>query len=133
MTTPIELGELFLQVSRRLRRHHQSLSLAPHHFRALHVIAAGPLRPARLAERLSVTPRAVTDVVDVLVTEQLITTGPDPSDRRAKILTATDRGRARLDRVRAERAQLAAEQFSRLSAAEQAQLAALLAKVLDDA
>lgn len=131
MTNPTELGELFLQVSRQLRRHHRVLSIAPHQFRALHVIAREPIRPARLAEHLAITPRAVTDVVDTLVTEKLITTGPDPTDRRAKILTITDRGRDRLDRVREERLRIASEMFSRLSANEQAKLSELLVKVLD--
>lgn len=131
MTSPSELGELFLQVSRRLRHHQRTLSLAPHQGRALRIIAAEPIRPARLAETLRITPRAVTDVVDTLIAEQLVTVGADPADRRAKIITITDHGRERLERARAERREIAAEFFQGLSPADRAQLAELLQRLLE--
>ena len=132
MTTPTELGELFLQVGRQLRRQQQDLSLPPHQFRALRLIAAGPLRPARLAEKLCITPRAVTDVVDVLIAEGLVSSTADPTDRRAKVLDVTDEGRERLERLVSERKEVAARQFARLDDEDQNHLAKLLRTLLED-
>ena len=125
-----ELGDLVAQLSRLLRRKNRNLGIAPHHFRALRLIAMEPVRPARLAEELNITPRAVTDVIDALTESGLVHSDPDPSDRRAKIVSITQAGEQRLLLARQQRDEMAHELFAHLSSAEKEQLAELLRRVV---
>lgn len=131
--TTAELGELVSQVARLLRHRNRSLGIAPHHFRALRIISREPIRPARLAEQLAITPRAVTDVVDALLDATLISAQPDPSDRRAKIVSITPAGEEKLRAARRQRDAMATELFGSLGDTERSQLADLLGEVLDRA
>ena len=54
----------------------------------------GPCTQATLAADLHVTPRTVTALVDGLVATGFVTREPHPSDRRATLVTFTERGRA---------------------------------------
>jgi DNA-binding MarR family transcriptional regulator len=54
----------------------------------------GPCTQATLAADLGVTPRAITALVDGLVVTGFVTREPHPSDRRATLVTFTERGRA---------------------------------------
>src|SRR5690606_15565677 len=107
--------------------------LAPHQARALRTIAGeGPLRPGALAERLRVAPRSVTEVVDALVERQLVDREPDPSDRRATILSLTDAGRDLVHEISAlRRAHTTAVFDEVLTPQEQASLASLLGRLAD--
>lgn len=107
--------------------------LAPHHARALRVIAAdGPLRPGLLADRLRIAPRSGTEVVDALVERGLVQRDPDPDDRRALTLTVTDAGAELVGEITAIRRAHTAEVFdAALSPAEQQTLAALLTALVD--
>jgi len=51
----------------------------------------------------------VVRVVDLLVADGLITRAGDPGDRRAKILSLTDAGRARVEEIEAILTRLRAE------------------------
>ncbi|QPK78985.1 winged helix-turn-helix transcriptional regulator [Corynebacterium lizhenjunii] len=134
-TAPLsaELGELTVRVSHILRRRSRQLPLAPHQHRALGVISHGPLRPGQLADALRITPRAATAVVDALVAENLVATGPDPQDRRAKVVSITAAGRKYLAATRAKRAEISQELFGALSPREQQELARLLRHIIADA
>ena len=126
-----ELVEKIFAVSKLIRQASRDLPIPPHHLRGLRIIATEPIRPARLAERLHITPRAVTDVVDALVAADFITVGDDPTDRRAKVLTITSGGEEVVhtaQRVREEKAQAL---FSQLSPQQQRDLNFLLAQILD--
>lgn len=122
--TGAELAELITATARSLR--YRSSRLPPHQHRALRVIAREPIRPARLADRLHITPRAVTDVVDALVDQGLIETSPDPDDRRAKILTITDAGKQLASELNAKRAEVAEEFFSDMPSGDRERLAEIL-------
>ncbi len=65
----------------------------PHGYvlRALH---ERPLALTALAELLDVSKQAAAQVVDEMVDLGLVDRSPDPSDRRAKLLSLTGRGRA---------------------------------------
>ena len=132
-----ELETALLAVARGLRRGWAAAiahtGLAPHQARALRVIAkAGPIRPGLLAERLRITPRSVTEVVDVLVERDLISRLPDPTDRRAMTLELTEEGRALVAEITALRSAHTATVFdAELSAREQASLAYLLGRLAD--
>lgn len=52
----------------------------------------GPCTQATLAADLHVTPRSITAVVDGLVAAGFVTRQPHPSDRRAALVTFTERG-----------------------------------------
>ena len=53
----------------------------------------GPCTQATLAADLHVTPRAITALVDGLAASGFVTREPHPSDRRATLVTFTERGR----------------------------------------
>jgi DNA-binding MarR family transcriptional regulator len=55
-----------------------------------------------LAEGSSVTPRTMTDVVDVLERDGLVKRVPDPSDRRSILAVLTEEGLARVNLIRQE-------------------------------
>jgi DNA-binding MarR family transcriptional regulator len=54
----------------------------------------GPCTQATLAADLHVTPRTVTALVDGLADTGFVTREPHPTDRRATLVTFTERGRA---------------------------------------
>ena len=54
----------------------------------------GPCTQAVLAADMHVTPRTVTALVDALVDTGFVTREPHPSDRRATLVTFTERGHA---------------------------------------
>ncbi|WP_216896947.1 MarR family winged helix-turn-helix transcriptional regulator [Nocardia alni] len=56
----------------------------------------GPLRAGEVAERLDALPSSITRHVRVLADAGLVLTEPDPADRRAVLVTATETGRAEL-------------------------------------
>jgi DNA-binding MarR family transcriptional regulator len=56
----------------------------------------GPLRAGEVAERLDALPSSITRHIRALAEAELVTTEPDPADRRAVLLMATDAGRAEL-------------------------------------
>ncbi|HEU4540080.1 MAG TPA: MarR family transcriptional regulator [Jiangellaceae bacterium] len=54
----------------------------------------GPMTQRQLAEALDVTPRNVTGLIDALVETGFVTREPHPKDRRATLVTFTDKGAA---------------------------------------
>ena len=126
-----ELGDLLLRVARGLRQRGAAVTapwdLAPHHARALRVVARhGQVRPGRIAAHLRVAPRSVTDVVDALEKRGLVERAPDPADRRATVVTLTASGRRLVDRIDEARREDAHAFFARLSERDQAILRRVL-------
>lgn len=128
-----EIAEMMSQISRTIYRRSRQLPLAPHQSRALRLIAQDDVRPARLAEALGITPRAVTDVVDALSDARLVTARQDRADRRAKVISITDAGQRHLKNVQAARADIASELLNSLDPKEKESLAIMLKKVIDNA
>ena len=54
----------------------------------------GPCTQRTLAADMHITPRAITALVDGLAATGFVTREPHPSDRRATLVTFTERGRA---------------------------------------
>ncbi|GEM_PF-332881 len=126
-----QLEAALMTVTRGLRRGWaESIAhtgLAPHQARALRVIAAeGRLRPSELAEGLRVTPRSVTEVVDALIERGLVNREPDPTDRRAMVLSLTSSGEELAAEIRACRSAHTESVFGTLSTKDRATLLALL-------
>ena len=53
----------------------------------------GPMRLSGLSEHLHIAARSTTEVVDGLESRGFATRRPDPDDRRATLVEATDTGR----------------------------------------
>jgi DNA-binding MarR family transcriptional regulator len=68
-----------------------------------------------LAEALKVTPRAVTGLVDALVTDGLVTREPHPTDRRATLVTFTPRGETLVGELKRDHKKLARALFASMS------------------
>jgi DNA-binding MarR family transcriptional regulator len=108
--------------------------ITPGQLRFLRTLQRGgcPQRPGELAARLDLAPRSVTTKVDLAAEEGLVERRDDPTDRRATLVALTPHGEQVLARLAADRAAGAADRLARLSPAEQAQLLALLHRVVDD-
>ncbi len=81
-----------------------------------------------LAEKLSVTPGAITQFVDALVKKDFVKRHEDPNDRRIVRLTLTESARSQSEKLRKEFLSSAAKVFDILSDEEMKLLIELLAK-----
>jgi len=72
----------------------------------------GPMTQRQLSEALRCTPRNVTGLLDALQADGFVDRTPHPTDRRATLVTLTNRGRAALDRLHTEYQQGAIELFA---------------------
>ena len=133
---PEALGELLMRAARGQRRRWRDTlarwELSPHHARALGVVTdrAGT-RLSDLAEALHIAPRSATEVADALQARGLVERAPDPTDRRAVVLTPTDEGRRVQQEIAEARAADTRDLFARLDAADRAALARIL-RILAD-
>lgn len=94
--------------------------------------SAGGLRNSQLAEQLRIAARSATEVVDQLQDKALVQRTPDPSDRRAWIITLTDRGRELSTLIREDRRVQMNDFFSRLDANDQQELRRILGSLVQD-
>jgi DNA-binding MarR family transcriptional regulator len=90
------------------------------------------LRLKDLADKLHIAPRSATEVVDLLQEKGLVDRGPDPSDRRATLISLTPRGLSLREKVRDDRRRDADEYFSRLVPKDRAELERLLRLLAQD-
>ncbi|MFQ4148697.1 MarR family transcriptional regulator [Arthrobacter sp. LAPM80] len=149
-----DLGDLFHAAFRGLRRTWAEQlapwELTPHQWRALMTLmrrrphaavpgdagsgsdsGSGDVRLKDLAERLRIAPRSATEVVDQLEAKGLVRRDPDPTDRRATLIVATDAGKELFADVQAQRRDKANEYFSRLNENDRAELARILGQLHD--
>ncbi len=127
---PIELADRFAETMRRLRRGTAEalapLGLSGSQARVVRLLASGPLRMTTIAERLSVVPRSVTDLVDGLESAGLVVRRGDPDDRRSVLVELTPSGRHLIDRLDAARRESAERVFGILDEGRRAELLELL-------
>lgn len=88
------------------------------------------VRVSHLAEHLGIAPRSATEVADSLESAGLLTRRPDPTDRRAVLLTLTDQGRHTVAAVRDRRRAAAEDAVATLSSADRSELRRLLETLL---
>jgi DNA-binding MarR family transcriptional regulator len=81
---------------------------------------------SEISERFEVTPAAASQLVDKLVQSGLIERAEDPNDRRAKVLTISDKGRKLIQKGIEERYRWVEELSSRLTAEERTQVSEAL-------
>ena len=91
----------------------------------------GSCKMSEVGLRLGVTPRNVTKLVDALEAEGLVQRKPHPHDRRATLLSLTDRGAAVCRESLQANHAAAARLFEQLAPRDRRQLARLLRKLLD--
>ncbi|HEY9251404.1 MAG TPA: MarR family transcriptional regulator, partial [Nocardioides sp.] len=86
--------------------------VTPSQARALRMVLAAdePMRLSALAERLRIVPRSATEVIDGLELHGLVVRQPDPADRRAVCVVATEEG-VRLGRLIEDARQQAADEL----------------------
>jgi len=136
MTTPEQLGDLYLEVHHRMRRAFDGgmnacgVSLA--RTKVLSQLQRGPARPSVLAAEFGFAPRTVTELVDTLERDGMVTRQPDRTDRRALLVALTSEGEAALAVGRGARARLMTQVFGALGPDDRATMARLL-QTLDDA
>lgn len=68
----------------------------------------GPMNQRRLSDLLQCSPRNVTGLVDALEDAELVGRAPHPTDRRATLVSLTEKGRATAQSWERESEQLAA-------------------------
>jgi len=93
------------------------------------VDAGGSLPLGQLADRLACVKSNVTQLVDRLEAEGLVTRSPDPEDKRSRLAFITDAGRQiHEDGARIQR-QVEEELFSSLSVDDSLRLSEIIAKL----
>ena len=125
------LSEAFWAVARRLRGlSRETLApwdISPSQSRALGVLMRhDQLRLSELSEYLHIAPRSATEVVDGLAERGLAERRPDPTDRRATLVTLTTAGRHAGGQIQQARTDEAERFFAALSQHDREQLARIL-------
>ncbi len=92
-------------------------------------LAGDSLPLGQLADRLACVKSNVTQLVDRLEGDGLVSRAGDPTDRRSRLAVLTDAGRAAFARGSAVQVDAERELFAALTEDESAQLHALLAKL----
>ncbi|MCW2736880.1 MarR family transcriptional regulator [Nocardioides sp.] len=125
-----EVGTLIRRVKRvmgeRAREVHPDLHPMTY-FILAHLATHGPMRGADLSDAFGMDKGGVSRQVQALVDLGLVERQPDPEDRRAILLDATDEGRTRLKEMSRSRSDRFAERLSGWSDAELSGFASQLA------
>ncbi|MEM8836657.1 MAG: MarR family transcriptional regulator [Pseudomonadota bacterium] len=95
-TSPADaLCEFVPPFLRFLREGTAKIDLSPARFQILQALRqAQPSSMVELADRLSVTKRNITTLVDALELDGLVKRSPHPTDRRSKLVALTEKGEA---------------------------------------
>ena len=113
------LRPVLLRVGRELRREAREVGISPEQVSLLVAIKYAPgIGVRELAARERVTPPAMSNHVDRLERDGLVSRTPSASDRRRVGLTLTDEGQRMLRRVRSRRTAWLATRLRGLSAEE---------------
>jgi DNA-binding MarR family transcriptional regulator len=113
------LRPVLLQVGRELRREAREVGISPEQVSLLVAIKYAPgIGVRELATRERVTPPAMSNHVDRLERDGLVSRTPSASDRRRVGMTLTDEGQRMLRRVRSRRTAWLATRLRGLSAEE---------------
>lgn len=86
----------------------------------------GPSRLTEIAEHFAFAPRSITEAVDNLERDGLAAREPDPTDRRAKLVTITPAGQAAIDATKKVKAKVIQQIFGKLTEAQRKEFSALL-------
>lgn len=99
-----ELRESVMALTRQLRKHRPDTGLTLSQLQVLaEASRSGVTTPAELAARMQVRVQSLTDSINELETQRLVSRRPDPDDRRRQLIEITAAGRQLLDDDRAQR------------------------------
>jgi len=90
----------------------------------------GPVTQRRLSVELRCTPRNVTDLVDALERDGFVTREPHPTDRRAILVTLTERGTSEAGTMNSDYRRTAVELFAGLDAAQVSAFGTIIEQML---
>lgn len=125
-----ELRELFRHVVRTDRVVADDAPLTATQRLALSELAdGGPMRLHELAARMATTPATASRSVDALVAARLVERVADRADRRAVQIEVTRRGRARIERRRAEATRTFVPALARMPEHDRQELVRLIARL----
>lgn len=130
----VEVGEAYLdlhhRVHRTLDRAMCAAGLSLTHAKVLLKLKKfGSMNQARLAGVLNLAPRSVTDIVDALEHDGLVTRCADSDDRRARVVCLTAAGEKAYEAALAVRDKAMEEIFGSLSTTERSRLVGLLSTI----
>jgi len=131
---PESLAEAFWRVARRLRRLSvetlEPWDITPGQSRAIRTLTHhGEMRLSALSDHLHIAARSTTEVVDGLEERGLVVRHPDPSDRRATLVSLTEAGARIGDALKQARNAESETYFAALSPAERSDLGRILRKL----
>jgi DNA-binding MarR family transcriptional regulator len=136
MISPEQLGERYLTVHHRMHRavdnQMTGCGQTMARTKVLKQLQHAPARPSVLATELGLAPHTITDIVDALERDELVTRLPDPSDRRAKLVALTSEGEVALAVAIQTRDRLIQHVFGAFDEADRATMMRLLG-VIDGA
>jgi len=132
--SPVEAGQAYMEL------HHQAHKIMERAMSAeglsvgrakvlMRLAAHGPMNQATLAGLLGFAPRSVTETVDGLERDGLVTRADDPHDRRARIVQLTPAGQESAELAATVRTKVMGEIFGVLPPAQRVQLVSLLGTV----
>lgn len=134
--TPTELATLMADFgkayTRWLHAELEQLGTTPARARLLMTLhCEGMLQMSEISNRLGVTARNVTKLVDGLEGEKLVQRLPHPTDRRATLIQLTDQGRLMCKQsMMSDHHSAAAQLFTELSPTDRKDFARVLKKML---
>ena len=127
------LRPALLRLTRTIRNQRVDESVTLTLLAALMTLANhGPMSPGELAAHERVQPPSMTKILAKLEEKGLVTRVPHATDRRQVIVSATDSGRALLDKERRQRDAWLSTRLAQISPSERAllsEVAPLLAKL----
>jgi DNA-binding MarR family transcriptional regulator len=131
-------GQLFFRLWRashtRIAKALESVGLTPPLFALLNVLGAreGAIQQ-EIGSAMGIDPSTMVSLIDKLETSGLAKRRPHPTDRRAREVAITPKGRRALERARRLATEVDDEVLQGLTAAERRQLLTLLRRALDSA
>ena len=128
------LAELFPLVERAFTKwaeaQMEGTGLSPARVRLMSVLhCEGPQTMGALGERLGVTPRNITTLIDALEGDGSVRRQPHPTDRRATVVELTPAGREAVERYFGPFVESLSGLFNELPAADRRELVRLLEAV----
>lgn len=104
--------------------------LTPTQFSVMHRLAEeGPMSQNQLGRSVAMDGATTKGVVDRLIARDLLTTNPDPDDRRRHLVSLTDQGILLVDDATQSAIRISAETLAPLRERERETLLRLLAKI----
>ena len=130
----LDVGQAYFELHHQLRRTVDTTMAAAGLTLArakvlMHLSDEGPINQATLASLLGFAPRSVTDTVDALERDGLVTRAGCPNDRRARLVALTPAGVEASEHAAVARVKAMEELFGSLSATDRATLLNLITKI----